>query len=634
MRITISRTAYRIIITGICILVCILSYWFGIFNFWQEQLTDRLFIKQPQPQNIIIIAADSTSLKTIGQWPWPREVFAKAIDRLQNTKAIAFDINFSEPSRIGTKDDELFAAALNRSKVPVILPVELRTQGGVMTRPLPTFEKISTQGFVNVASDADGVLRKTDTTSKENIPSLSMALTGSNNPPATIRINYRGPASTYLTLPIIDVINGVVPESILKDSYVLIGATAESLRDNFKTPFGLMPGVEIHANSANTLLEQKYLMDTSPLVSIILILLVSVIAVYCVIYIKNFLFLAICLLVSLIILHVVALGIFSFGIIVPLLYLDLAFILNLGAILGLEYISESKDKRFIRKSFQYYLSPEVVEEITKHPEKLRLGGERKKLTILFSDIRGFTTISESMSAETLTQLINEYLTAMTDIIMDHKGLVDKYIGDAIMAFWGAPVDAEQQVKNAGDSVLLMSKKLEELNVGWKARGIPHLAIGIGLNTGEVVVGNMGSSKRFNYTAMGDDVNFASRLEGLNKMYGTMCIVSESTAKELQSLNTFTLRELDLVMVKGKKEPKLIFELITQPLDESLKKLLADFAAARALYTKGLWDEAVRAFEEILKYKDDGPSKAFIERCYELKATPQVNWTGAYEFHSK
>jgi adenylate cyclase len=609
--------------------VVFLAYFFGAFNSWQEQLTDRFFITREQPSNIIVVAVDEVSLAEYGQWPWPREVFAKAIGKLQSAKAIGIDINFSEPSRVGPQDDAILAQAISSSQVPIVLPLELRTQGDVLTNQLPIFAESSQQGFVNVRTDVDGVVRKIDHT-QAGFNSFSSLVLGKPSTD-TSRIAYKGPAKTFLTFSIADVINEKVPEYLLKDSYVLIGATSASLRDTFKTPFGLMPGVEVHANALSTLRDGQMIQETSPSVSLLLIALASLFAIFTVVYIRSFVKLTITLLIAFIAVQLTAFVLFSFDLILHLLYIDLSFILSIIVTLVYEFVVESNEKRFIRKSFQYYLSPAVVEELTKNPEKLSLGGERRKLTMLFSDIRGFTTISESLSPEDLTHLINEYLTAMTDIIMDNSGLVDKYIGDAI---WGAPIFSEKQAYDSAKSTILMLEKLAELNKGWKARNIPELGIGIGLNTGEVIVGNMGSSKRFNYTVMGDEVNFASRLEGLNKMYGTQCIVSENTARELAKHPEFILRELDLVMVKGKKEPKLIFELVYQPDNKNISQLIADFSHARSLYTQGSWDKAIEAFIAILATTNDGPSNAFIERCREMKQNPPAKWNGVYEFHSK
>ena len=231
-------------------------------------------------------------------------------------------------------------------------------------------------------------------------------------------------------------------------------------------------------------------------------------------------------------------------------------------------------------------------------------------------------------------MMNEYFTLMSNNIMDHKGLVDKYIGDAIMAFWGAPVPNESQAGDACMAALVMSANLKNLNTKWKELGVPSIGIGIGLNTGEVIVGNMGSEKRFNYTIMGDEVNFGSRLEGLNKTYGTQCIISEETWNAVKNDTRFIIRELDNVMVKGKKQPKLIFELITTSEIKELEQILSLFSQGRMEYTKGNFKQAAGIFEQILKIYPDGPSQTFLERCLYLIEHAPLEWNGIYEFETK
>ncbi len=631
-----SRTFYRAsIVCGTAGFV-ILCFHYGFFNSWQEQLTDRLFIKSEQPRHIVIVAADEASLAALGQWPWAREEFAKAIRNLQSAKTIGIDIHFAEPSRAGASDDAALARAIQESNVPIVLPIEV-AKGNIITKPLGVIEALSQTGFVNVSFSPDGILRATDTSltlrSGETVHSFSAALFGEivEGTPERLRIAYSGPAETILTVSMRDVVDGTIPPAVFKDSYVLIGATAESLRDNFKTPFGLMPGVEVHANALNTLVEKRFMYDLPPFLVWPLLLVVATFAGLAVTYFRNFLALTAILAVFVVTLSVKALVLFSFGIVIPLLYVLIALFLGSAAMLAFEYVSESKEKQFIKKSFQQYLSPAVVVELMKDPKKLSLGGERKRVTVLFSDIRGFTTISEGLTPENLTHLMNEYLTAMTDIIMEHGGLVDKYIGDAIMAFWGAPIEDSLQEKRAASAVQDMTKKLKELNVEWKKRGIPEIKIGVGLNTGEVIVGNMGSTKRFNYTIMGDEVNFASRVESLTKKYGVTCLISESTYEKIKADKQFTTREIDTVRVKGKREPKKIYELITAPV---AKESVAEFELGRKAYAAGKWDEAISHFKKVLSYGPDATSEMFIERCEDLKKDPPTAWDGVYDHESK
>ena len=292
-------------------------------------------------------------------------------------------------------------------------------------------------------------------------------------------------------------------------------------------------------------------------------------------------------------------------------------------------------KKKIKGAFQYYLTPSVVNEILKNPDMLKLGGEKKELTVMFSDIRGFTSISEKLDPESLVRLLNEYLTAMTDIIFEFEGLLDKYIGDAIMAVFGAPLYQPDHPKRGCATALKMIEKLNELKKKWKNEGFPEINIGIGINTGPMVVGNMGSQKRFDYTVMGDSVNLGSRLEGINKQYGTNIIISEFTKYYVQ--DEFLLRELDMVRVKGKEKPVKIYELIDwKGKENGWNEIISLFNTGLTAYRNMDWKTASDCFGNILKIKsDDGPSLVYLERCKILRDTPPPEgWDGVFTMKTK
>jgi adenylate cyclase len=265
----------------------------------------------------------------------------------------------------------------------------------------------------------------------------------------------------------------------------------------------------------------------------------------------------------------------------------------------------------------------------KNPDSLKLGGEKREISILFSDIRGFTSLSEKLSPEDLVHLLNEYLNPMTMIVLEEKGTLDKYIGDAVMAIYNAPLDVAEHSDHACRSALKMIVKLAELNRSFIERGMQFIDIGIGVNTGEAVVGNMGAAMRFDYTAIGDNVNLASRLEGLNKMYGTHIIVSESTRRQVVSDLPF--REIDLVAVKGKRQPVPIFELMV--VDDN--DLRSRFSEALGLYRNRNFFEAQTQFESLRTQKQDKVSALYAERCQEFIAVPPPeNWDGVFVAKSK
>ena len=619
----------------ILVIVCGSIYYFHFFDSFQEKIIDHFFIKKNPPDNIVLIAVDDNSLKALGQWPWPREDFAKALNNIQGAQSIGIDINFSENSRVSQADDLSLKEAILNSQAPVTLPIELREDNQTIVQPLSIFLDKSKLGFVNVLSDSDGLIRKIQN-QRSNYESFSKSLVNSRlGTPDSMRINYIGPANSYLTFSIIDVINGVVPQRIFNDSYVLIGVTSNSLKDNFQTPVGLMSGVEIHANTLNTIITGSFMKELGVSISLEIIAFLSLISSLLVVLVRRkFLFLILSLVILLIAIFIT--GIFSFihGIVIPVLYFCLTTILSFGAMVIFQYIVESKEKQFIRRAFQYYLSPELIQELIKNPSKLVLGGEKREVSILFSDIRNFTTFSETMSPEELTKFMGEYFEVVSEIVLDNKGIIDKYIGDAIMAFWGAPLLNKNHAIDACKVALQMIRRLNEKNEEWKKKGKRPIQIGIGINTGEVVVGNMGSHRRFNYGIVGDEVNFTSRLEGLNKEYGTTCIISETTKNQITLSSIFSVRELDMVIVKGKTEPKRIFELITKNIDERLKNQISHFEEGRKLYMKGNWNEAAQKFRLALELGEDGPSKVFLERCLNLQKNPPVSWNGIYEFKTK
>ena len=615
---------------GACVGVLFsVAFLFGTFDTWQDKIFDRFFLKSDTPQDILIIAIDNESINKLGQWPWPRTFFAQAIQKLQDAKIVGIDVNFSETSREGVGDDILLGNAIATSKIPVVLPLQ-EEESGLILSPLTLFSNHALIGVTNVALQSDGIVRFAYTT-KNNQKLFAEIVSGTSFDSKNRRIAFQGPAKTFLTIPLIDLLEDRIPGRLIQGKVVLVGATAPDLHDTVETPFGTLSGVEFHANSIKMLESASFFTELPTVKNILFIVTAAFVATLTVFFIHSFLLLSSLLLLLFLAFFVLGAFAWDFYIVLPILYSSLSFFVSSSISLSYQYILESKEKRFIQKSFQYYLSGDVIKEIIDNPKKLKLGGETKKVTILFSDIRGFTTISEALSPQGLMAKLNIYFTAMTDIIMENRGLVDKYIGDAVMAFWGAPLENTDQATDACRSVIAQIKKLRELNREWEKENLPLFAIGAGLNTGSVVVGNMGSEKRFNYTIIGDEVNFASRLEGLNKAYGTVCIISESTKKEIEGNAEFKTRELDLVMVKGKKEPKRIFELLTTDINP---RILAHFAEGKQHYNQGEWRRAIAEFEKALAIGTDGPSALFLERCRELLKNPPSEWSGVYEFKTK
>jgi adenylate cyclase len=307
------------------------------------------------------------------------------------------------------------------------------------------------------------------------------------------------------------------------------------------------------------------------------------------------------------------------------------------AVLLVTSASERRNRRFVQEALGRYTSPALVKELIEHPEHLSLEwGERREMTVYFSDIAGFTTFSEALPPEKLVALLNDYLTNMTDLVLEHGGVVDKYIGDAVMAFWGAPIPNADHAAAAVRCAIAMRDRCAELRPGWKERYGVDVFARAGLSSGDAVVGNMVSKHKYNYTVMGDMVNLASRLEGANKAYGTALMISEACYAPVKDL--VVTRELDLLAVKGKDKPVRVYEVFGEvgKVGADVIALTEAFAAALARYRGRDFAGAEAAFRDILvKNPDDGPSKTYVERCRHLAAEPPGDdWDGVWHLKEK
>jgi adenylate cyclase len=299
--------------------------------------------------------------------------------------------------------------------------------------------------------------------------------------------------------------------------------------------------------------------------------------------------------------------------------------------------TEEKNKKQIKSMFSRYAPPAYVDELVKDPTKLELGGEEKEISILFSDIEGFTTISESLSPRKLIEMLNDYLNTMTHLIFNQGGSLDKYIGDAIVAVFGAPLPQNEHALHACYAALDMQKALIEFRQRTTAMGLPVVKSRVGINTGNVVFGNIGSDIRYDYTGIGDHMNLASRLEGANKEYGTYIMISEFTYNQVRE--RVIVRDLDLIVVKGKSKPVKVYELLgraNEPLEEGKRKLVEFYQQGISMYRDRKWSEAIKKFEQALTYAHtDEPSKLYIHRCKELMANPPgADWDGSFHMTRK
>lgn len=300
-----------------------------------------------------------------------------------------------------------------------------------------------------------------------------------------------------------------------------------------------------------------------------------------------------------------------------------------------KYFVEGKEKRFLRSAFARYASKDVVAEICRNPEKLTLTGESKELSIFFSDIKSFSTFSEKLSAKQLSSFLNEYLSAMSDIAMEHRAYIDKYIGDAVMAFWGAPLDDEHHAEHAVRAGLRMLQCLDnELRKDWRSRGLPDVDIRIGINSGIASVGNMGSRERFNYTVMGDSVNLASRLEGAGKGYGLRFLISENTRERIGA--AFFCRFVDRIVVKGKTKPVRIYEpLVEGEPSQELREEVGRFEKALELYFEKAFDQAEEKLKALNRDCPHPLYEAYLARLETFREHPPPDdWDGVYRMKTK
>ena len=355
--------------------------------------------------------------------------------------------------------------------------------------------------------------------------------------------------------------DGTFGNDSLKGKICLVAAYASTgiSTDVHKSPYGDLFGIEHHANALNTILNQDFIVKLSDIQNVLVMLFIALLFGY--LLPRLSIPMTIIVTVAMLFGYTIA-AYFMFdtkNIIIALTPPLMLIGADFAMIIALRVITEQKEKRYIRQTFSKFVSKSVVDDLLRHPEKLKLGGDKKILTVLFSDIRGFTTISEKLTPEQLVEHLNEYLQAMTDIVMKYNGTLDKYVGDEIMAFWGAPIPQDDHAYLACKACLDMIDDLNKMNIHWESLGKPRLDIGIGLNSGDMVVGNMGSTSRMDYTLMGDNVNLGARLEGTNKVYGTRIIISEFTYELVKDL--VIVRELDLIRVKGKHLPVKIYELV-------------------------------------------------------------------------
>ncbi len=591
----------------------------------RDQITDTQLRNE-----VTIVGIDDASLQKIGAWPWKRDVFARALTNLylQGARLVVFDILFLE-KRDG---DEAMRLALENNKKTVIFASKVDKDNQLLPS-VYSDSPYATSGIAHVYPDDDGKVRAIPLYQKSN------SVTGEN---CTGSLAYKAfttftrkdsilcdttlklflfQAKTPVTLSFVDVLNGTVSIEAVKDKVIFIGSNSLDIEDHFVGPHGeKIPGVYVHASIFTTLLNNSFLQEPSTLIYIILILLSLLGTLVIIFKLKNILIQGLLLLVGTATIIVIASLGMTLHYTISLATILFPYLLVSLYIILFRYTITEKKHSLIKELFGHYVNPKILTNILKN-NNLKLGGEKKYITILFSDIRGFTTLTENMSPEELVDTLNAYLKTMSPIIMKHDGVIDKYIGDAIMAFWNAPVDVAHHEEKAVRSSLFMIEALTLMQTK------TPLEIGIGLHAGEAIVGNIGSQAHINYTIIGDAVNACSRLEGLTKKYGLQIIVSEQI-KQAISATDIIWRSIDMVRVKGKKEVMKLYEPMKKTPENEL--IVTQSNEAYSHYLNGEFTQA----KELYKKLNDTYSTKMMARIESLSGYNDGLWTGIWDWDEK
>ncbi len=552
--------------------------------------------------DIVIVAVDEASFSALHlRWPWPRSIHAQLVAALQEAgaKVIGFDILFAEPSDV-PGDDALLAQAIRRAG-NVVLVNKVSSAGGrghlsmQVSHPIEMLATAGARvGLANMQYDQDDFVRRSFVASEYNgtprpsFPlavvaqyagldenSIAAAVVAEHGRSATVAghpfrlaadgtflINYAGGAGAYPTYSYYQVLHGLLPPAWLKDKIVLVGVTDETLHDNFPTPYfqsGPSPGVEVHANAIATLLSGAPIRETGLWSGLALITVLLAFTSWLLARLGPWKGLALAggeaVLCAGVSIYLFA----AHDLWLPLVGPETAILGCYATVTAYRFVCEEGERRRIRSIFGRYVSDDVVKEMVDSRDEVVLGGKRQRVTVLFSDIRDFTPMSEKMRPEDVVMLLNEYFDAMTAVILATGGMIDKFVGDCIMALWGAPIPVADDAARAVRAAVLMRQALAQLQEKWRREGKAPFDTGVGINTAEVVVGNIGSQRRLDYTVIGDGVNLAARLESATKELGASVVISAETYALVQG--QVIARPLAAFKVKGKEQPVHTYEVM-------------------------------------------------------------------------
>lgn len=673
-----KRKLYYIAVFLVAMFITITSQGFGLLdrieNITYDWRVQALSKTKPVNDDIAMVVIDQLSLDWMEEeqgigWPWPREVYGAITEfaREGGAKAVVFDMLFSEDSIYGRADDMSFADALGR--LPSVGAIALSDSNiGTTSWPndiarvfsqsckpisesksalFPTADlsgAFASIGAANAEPDSDGVIRRVKLCHKFAgvvVPSLPLALHKLFKPEDVfdkdeVIINYKNSPFSYDVYNAASIIQSwtamqegvpltVKPDSF-KDKVVFIGVSAAGLFDQRVSPLSQNhPGVDIQATILDNLTQDKFIKPLPFSAQVFYLIIFGAITTWLMMHSKNWWSFFIPL-------FILPFFIFAFGYlyyfydywlnitnILTMVYLIIVF----SGVLG--YLLEGRQKRYIQKAFSHYISPAIVSQLVENPERLKLGGESRELTIFFSDIWGFTSVSEQLEPEKLIKMLHEYLEALSSIIMDHKGTIDKYEGDAIIAFWNAPLEIEGHESLAVQAALACQRKLAELNPDFKKRYGVKLRTRIGLHTGKVIVGNLGSEKHFDYSFIGDAGNLAARLEGVNKVFWSDILVSKVTREKVEGIS---FRKIGTIRVVGRAEAVEVY----QPLfKESDIKHIELFEKALGYFEDSDLQKAKNEFKSLCEVDD--VSKKYLDIIKNIE-DGTLKWDGAIVLQNK
>jgi adenylate cyclase len=687
----IRKTVALAAISFVISLTAVFSGALNIYELRSFDLLSKNLNPAVTSDDIVIVAVDQKSLDDLSSqsminWPWPRQVYAPVIEYLSEADAVFVDIYFTEPSSYGVEDDRLFSNAIKQFG-NVYFPVGLSNMAKEQSEadrefirkiavradlhpdlvyksagtPLDEYKTaVKGGGNVNINPDEDGVYRRIPLVfglGQTVIPQfvmnylLSAGLvtyrrdgfySGDTRIPAVnnvLMLRYNRAVPPFATVSAVDIITSynnisssktpLIEKGFFKGKKVFIGYTARGLYDLKPTSLSsTSTGVQVHATALENILNRDFIKPVPDLYLVLFMMLICLVVTRLLLQYHSLHISVSIFLLSAIIAVLLPVFLFKNGLYMKILFPLLSVVTSFASAAAYSYATEGKERRFIKRTFMQYMDKNIVEYVLKNPGVIKPGGPRRRITVFFADLAGFTTLAESLPTEQTATMLQTILSAFTEVIIQNKGVIDKYIGDAIMAFWGAPLESVDDETNACRAALQCVAKLEEINEQNAARGWARVAVRIGLNSGDAIVGNLGSERLFDYTAIGDTVNLASRLESLNKYFGTHIMISGDTLEKTDG--RFFVRDLGLIEVKGKNVAVNIFELLgdaSEALPE-LRQAVEIYHRGLAFYREGKWDQAIGSFDLVLAgHPGDGPSMFYRARCEQQRNAPSLtgNW---------